>query len=128
MAKIYICPKCHSEYEEKEAKRNLLLCKKCKVKLKEKRAKEYMLDFGDFKVVFTLPVLIGRNHQPQFKENRYISREHCEIFEENSQIYIVDKSTNGTFVNGKKITAKSALKIGDRVKLANMEAAFKETK
>lgn len=48
-----------------------------------------------------------------------ISSKHAKIFSENNQVYIEDlNSTNGTFVNGKKITC-CELKLNDNVSLGH---------
>lgn len=128
MSKIYICPKCKKEYQEKEAKSRMRMCE-CGTPLREKKEKkQYIIEFDDFNLKFTLPIKIGRNYQEELKNNSYISREHCEIVEENGIIYIIDFSTNGVFVNGDKIKTKTSIKDGDKVKLANIEGIFKEVK
>ncbi|MCM1496398.1 MAG: FHA domain-containing protein [Bacteroides sp.] len=56
--------------------------------------------------------------------NAGISRRHCRICNINGKNYIVDlTSTNGTFVNGKRITPEQNIEItpGDKVRLADME-------
>jgi DNA-directed RNA polymerase subunit RPC12/RpoP len=126
MSKVYICPKCNTKFEEKEAKRIMLLCRNCGIKLKEFKNKEYIIEFDNFTISFSLPVKIGRNHQNELNSNPYISREHCEIIEENDIIYVIDSSTNGTFINSNKIKNKTSINIGDKIKLANLEGVFKE--
>ena len=129
MSKIYICPKCGSEYDEKTAKRQLSMCKNCGIKLKEKKIekkKEYEIVFDSFTISFSLPVKLGRNHQKELESNLYISRNHCEIVEENGIIFVIDTSTNGTFINGNKITTKTSISSNDKIKLANLEGVFKE--
>jgi len=130
MSKVYLCPKCNKEYEEKIAKKNMSMCKECGIPLKEKKEKnkQYSIEFDNFTLTFTLPVRIGRNHQEELKNNFYISREHCEIIEENGIIYVIDSSTNGTFLNGNKITTKTSIQNNDKIKLANIEGIFKEIK
>lgn len=60
-------------------------------------------------------ILIGRNPSCQVRfpaDLTILSRTHAEITREGNQFRISDKSTNGTFVNGKKIT-ETFLKSGD---------------
>ena len=131
MSKVYVCPECGKEYGEKEANDQKRMCEKCYCALrkkKEKKNKQYSIKFDNFTLTFTLPVRIGRNHQEELKNNSYISREHCEIIEENGIIYVIDSSTNGTFLNGNKITTKTSIQNNDKIKLANIEGIFKEIK
>lgn len=59
--------------------------------------------------------------------NKAISRTHCTITYENDKYFITDKSTNGTFINGRRIEkgVPTELSTGNTVKLAN--AIFKVT-
>lgn len=52
------------------------------------------------------------------KELTVISRKHAEIIREGNQFRLIDRSTNGTFVNGKKIT-EALLKDGDVLEFAD---------
>lgn len=54
-----------------------------------------------------------------------VSRRHAEIRRENSRVFIKDiGSSNGTFVNGKRIEEETELKNGDVVQLGNVRLAF----
>lgn len=56
--------------------------------------------------------------------NSSISRRHCRICNINGKNYIMDLgSTNGTFVNGKRISPEQSIEItpGDKVRLADLE-------
>ena len=45
-----------------------------------------------------------------------VSRRHCELFEVGGQLMLRDLgSSNGTFVNGKRVTGEQALKHGDEL-------------
>jgi pSer/pThr/pTyr-binding forkhead associated (FHA) protein len=60
-------------------------------------------------------VLIGRHPSCHVRfpaDVTVLSRKHAEIVREGNQFRLVDKSTNGTFVNGKRIT-ETFLKSGD---------------
>ena len=128
MSKIYGCPKCKKEYYEKEAKKRMKLCE-CGTKLREKKEKkQYLIEFENFTLRFTLPIKIGREYQEELKNNKYISRDHCEIIEENEIIFVIDSSVNGTFINGNKITTKTSIQNNDKIKIANIEGFFKEIK
>jgi pSer/pThr/pTyr-binding forkhead associated (FHA) protein len=60
---------------------------------------------------------IGRHDDCQIRiKSSQVSRRHCEIFEAGGKLAIRDLgSSNGTFVNGKKITGQQVLKPGDEV-------------
>lgn len=61
------------------------------------------------------PILIGRHpscHVQFPTDITHISRKHAEIVREGNQFKLIDRSTNGTFVNGKKIK-ETYLKDGD---------------
>ena len=71
---------------------------------------------------------IGRNCNNKIVSNSIainypsISSLHCEIIYSNGKVYIEDKkSTNGTYVNGRRITYGQYLQNNDIVKLGNEE-------
>jgi serine phosphatase RsbU (regulator of sigma subunit) len=54
-----------------------------------------------------------------------VSRQHAQIVRENGQYFIEDlHSRNGTFVNGRSITARTPLEDGDRLKICDLSLAF----
>lgn len=66
-------------------------------------------------------ISIGRDPSSDLqlpKELTIISRKHAEIIREGNQFRLIDRSTNGTFVNGKKIT-EVLLKDGDVLEFAD---------
>lgn len=66
-------------------------------------------------------VLVGRHPSCQLRfppDLTLISRHHAEIFREGNRIRLVDKSTNGTLVNGKPVT-EAQLKNGDVLTFAD---------
>ncbi|KAF0339455.1 cell cycle arrest in response to pheromone-related protein [Gigaspora margarita] len=74
------------------------------------------------------PVKIGRitnknTHQTQtngYFDSRVLSRTHAEIWNDNGKVFVRDlKSSNGTFVNGKRISVED--KEGDPVELKNFD-------
>ncbi|MBX9787613.1 MAG: FHA domain-containing protein [Pirellulales bacterium] len=71
---------------------------------------------GRREVVLTLPATIGRRaHQTLQILHPTVSREHCELVEQNGQILVRDKqSANGTWIGNTRIT-EALLKPGDRL-------------
>jgi|GEM_PF-4067081 len=54
-----------------------------------------------------------------------VSKEHCRIFKESGLIYVKDlDSSNGTYVNGKKIESQTILKTGDTLTLGKLALKF----
>lgn len=54
-----------------------------------------------------------------------VSREHAQILRIQNRFYIEDKqSRNGTFVNNQAITARTALKHNDKIRICDFQAAF----
>ena len=65
-------------------------------------------------------ILIGRHPSCHVRfpaDVTVLSRTHAEIVRDGNQFRLVDKSTNGTFVNGKRIT-ETFLKSGDVIAFA----------
>jgi len=58
---------------------------------------------------------IGRHDDCQIRiRSSQVSRRHCELFEEGNKLILRDLgSSNGTFVNGKRVLGQQALKPGD---------------
>ncbi|MFM8004325.1 MAG: FHA domain-containing protein, partial [Dolichospermum sp.] len=84
--------------------------------------------------VFNLPIAIGRdiNQLPAvingetvssvvlLDSNKQISRFHAQITLENNQLYVEDKSANGTEINGQKLLKeRRTLNSGDRLGIGN---------
>jgi pSer/pThr/pTyr-binding forkhead associated (FHA) protein len=66
-------------------------------------------------------ITIGRHPSSDLKfpaDLTIISRKHAEIMREGNQFRLIDRSTNGTFVNGKKIT-ETLLRDGDVLEFAD---------
>jgi len=77
-------------------------------------------------------VIVGRAGnlaQIVFTQDRYISKQHCEIYYDslNKSFYIRDLSTNGTWVNGARLIKQqvSIVPNGSNVVLANKICSFK---
>jgi predicted component of type VI protein secretion system len=60
---------------------------------------------------------VGRQEDCQFRiASSMVSRKHCQIFEQEGQLFVKDLgSSNGTVVNGKKVVDQLALSAGDRL-------------
>ena len=51
-------------------------------------------------------------------DDTYVSQLHARVFRRDGQLYVEDLgSTNGTFLNRKKVTAPSAIRKGDRLQI-----------
>ena len=62
------------------------------------------------------PQLIGRSSEALRTRDNSISRRHAELTPDNGRWYIRDLgSSNGTFVNGKKITGRTQIRPGDHI-------------
>jgi hypothetical protein len=56
-------------------------------------------------------------------DDTYVSTLHARLYQQNGQIFVEDLgSTNGTFVNGKQISAATRLKRGDQVQFGQTAA------
>ena len=62
-----------------------------------------------------------------FKNEKAISRNHCEIFQKDAEWFVEDKkSTNGTFLNDKRVKESNKLKDGDKLSLGKETFIFIE--
>ena len=70
-------------------------------------------------------LLIGKNQAScaiAIANDSAVSREHCLIVAEGEDVFVIDRqSTNGTFVNGKRITDKTIIHTGDVLKIGREE-------
>jgi pSer/pThr/pTyr-binding forkhead associated (FHA) protein len=88
------------------------------------------------KLVILSPGMTGRSHElkvdkttiGRVDDNTFpiaeasISSHHCEVFLRGSEVVIKDlNSTNGTFINGDKITGEAVLKSGQILRLGQIE-------
>ena len=69
-----------------------------------------------------LPFTIGRDRENKLNINATaVSRFHAVLFLEGDDYYVQDMdSTNGTFLNGKKVR-KARISSGDRIRIANVD-------
>jgi GAF domain-containing protein len=71
----------------------------------------------------SLPCLVGRSTEAELSlSDRTLSRRHALIGETNNQLWIQDlQSSNGVFINGKKINEKAFFKQGDSIQLGQLK-------
>lgn len=67
--------------------------------------------------------VLGRQQDCQLRiVSSDVSRKHCQLFEQAGKLVVVDLgSSNGTFVNGKKISGQQALNPGDILSLGKVK-------
>ena len=65
------------------------------------------------------PIVLGRGQEATYRlEDEGLSRAHARVVREGEQFFVEDLgSTNGTFVNGYRITQKRPLRDGDRIQV-----------
>lgn len=64
---------------------------------------------------------IGKGTADIFIDEKYISRHHAQLIQENGKLFISDLgSTNGTKINGKRLYGRTELRPGDNIMLANI--------
>ena len=70
------------------------------------------------------PILIGRSEEANIRiaYDQYCSRRHAKVYWDNDKCYLQDlESTNGTYVNGAKITGTLELNNNDIISLGGTE-------
>jgi two-component system, NtrC family, sensor kinase len=71
------------------------------------------------------PQLIGRSSEALPLTDQTISRRHAEMTPDDGRWYIRDlESSNGTYVNGQRVTARRMLQPGDQVRTGNTVIVF----
>jgi predicted component of type VI protein secretion system len=75
------------------------------------------------------PLSIGRDDDCQLRtSNPYVSHHHCELLTEDDKIILRDcNSTNGTFLNDRRIDKEAELHEGDRLKIGPMAFVIHQT-
>jgi pSer/pThr/pTyr-binding forkhead associated (FHA) protein len=88
------------------------------VQTEEKIASKYFLD---------QPVTVGRAPQSGVRlHDDYVSQMHAKFYETGGRHFVEDLgSTNGTYVNGRKISYPTELRQGDRVKIGKTILEFR---
>lgn len=100
---------------------------KDEVKEQEKIIQKYFLQSidGEIKIPIGEETLIGRDgvFAEYFEKSKYISRYHAKLYFDGNDISLMDASTNGTFVNGKRLEKmkKMVLQKGDKITFADMD-------
>jgi ABC-type multidrug transport system ATPase subunit len=76
---------------------------------------------GNEFVITQLPLIIGRIGAADYEiDDRRVSRKHAQISRQGNQLFVEDLgSRNGTYVNGRQITAAVELRNGDLLELGN---------
>ena len=77
-----------------------------------------------FQKPITQSLLVGLSKDSDICVNydKSVSRKHCEILREGDRFFVVNYSqSNGTMVNGIKISEKTELKTGDLLKMGRVE-------
>jgi pSer/pThr/pTyr-binding forkhead associated (FHA) protein len=77
-------------------------------------------------VISDTPILIGRSNEAIVRINYddFCSRKHALLYWENKACFIKDlDSTNGTFINNKRISQKTELHDGDIIGLGDTKLA-----
>ncbi|MDE3091336.1 MAG: FHA domain-containing protein, partial [Chloroflexota bacterium] len=72
-------------------------------------------------------VALGRTSDNDIMiQDAQVSRRHATIFAQEGKLYLRDEqSTNGTWLNGQRVSRATQLKIGDRIKISGIEFVVK---
>jgi len=71
------------------------------------------------------PALVGRESRSLPLSDNTVSRRHCELLPSNGEWVVRDLgSSNGTYVNGGRVTATAPLKIGDQLRVGRTLMVF----
>lgn len=83
-----------------------------------------LMDGREYRIE-VVPFVIGRDAVAEVVvESGEVSRRHAEIVTRPDGDVVVDLSSNGTFVNGRKIDARQVLKTGDVIKVGGEEFRY----
>lgn len=76
----------------------------------------------------TLPFSVGRRASCDLALNSpLVSQVHAEFFNRDTELWLRDRdSTNGTFINGRRVTAEHVLRTGDIVHFGDLEFRIQE--
>lgn len=72
-------------------------------------------------------LIVGRSDKCHIPlGDTYVSQVHARVFRRNGQFFIEDMgSTNGTYLNSRKVTAPTSVSRGDRVRVGRTELEFR---
>ena len=97
----------------------------CDENTEEEKSYRLCSSDGEITIAVDGEVLIGRDgvFAEYFDRSNYISRKHATLYFENGAVYVLDASTNGTFINGKRVEKmqKIPLHKGDKITFADMD-------
>ena len=92
------------------------------------RLKSKLKQLNDIEIEFSQVLTIGRESSNDIMiDSSYVSAKHAKIYMEDDNVYIVDfDSTNGTYIDGKKLESNQAYKINEKQKviLGSEDAVF----
>jgi FHA domain len=76
--------------------------------------------------VVGLGITIGRAPNSEVRiEDTYASGHHARIYDREGSVYVEDmNSTNGTYVNGRRVSAQELLRADDRIRIGDAEFRF----
>lgn len=66
----------------------------------------------------------GEDNEIRYTFQELVSKHHGELSRRSDGLYLIDHSTNGTYCNGRKITAPHRLSFGDRIQLFGLMAVY----
>ncbi len=78
----------------------------------------------DISTIRELRIGKNKNNDIVYDTRRLVSGEHALIVNEESSCTIVDKSTNGVFVNSRRIDHKKQLEFGDRINIFRLSLVY----
>ena len=74
---------------------------------------------------FSMPAIMGRDKiscTMLIENDKSVSRKHCQFFCKDGRCYVKDLgSSNGTILNGEKISEVKQIKVGDHLKIGGKE-------
>lgn len=83
-------------------------------------------DNCDIELVIADRVMVGRDEpilNGYLQKSTFVSREHATLYLSENKLYIIDASTNGTYINGVKIKKLMAteISVGDEITFADLK-------
>lgn len=68
--------------------------------------------------------MVCYNAKPYFEKSNYVSRKHAIFYIENGEVLIFDASTNGTFVNEKRLPKLTKIPVHSADKITFADIIF----